>query len=90
MELPVGIDDLHRYFAGRKEIQYALPQLSKEQREFLLTGITADDWQKLWDPEEEPMAVTFHATTPDTDGSPDAGGAAAGRNNGARDRENDT
>ena len=31
-----------------------LPQLSAEQREFLLTGYTPDDWEMLFPPEDEP------------------------------------
>jgi hypothetical protein len=34
-------------------IQDAMPNLSKEEREFILTGYTPDDWEKMFPPEDE-------------------------------------
>ena len=37
----------------RMLIQDALPQLDNEEREFLMTGYTPEDWAKMFPPEEE-------------------------------------
>lgn len=34
-------------------IQDALPQLDDDEREFLMTGYTPDDWTKMFPPEDE-------------------------------------
>jgi hypothetical protein len=34
-------------------IQDALPHLTNEEREFLMTGYTPEDWVKMFPPEDE-------------------------------------
>lgn len=34
-------------------IQDAFPSLTREQREFILTGATPQEWASLWPPEQE-------------------------------------
>lgn len=53
MELPMTPEQYARWQAGGQLIQNVLPQLSAEQREFLLTGYTPDDWKMLFPPEDE-------------------------------------
>ena len=33
-------------------IQDAMPQLTPDEREFIKTGITAEEWQSLWDADD--------------------------------------
>jgi hypothetical protein len=50
---------MHRWtrFANRRRdgelIQDIFPELSAEQREFILTGYTPEDWLKMFPPEKE-------------------------------------
>lgn len=43
MELPITNDQIERWQNG-EFIQNAMPNLDDEQREFLMTGITPDEW----------------------------------------------
>ena len=43
MELPVTPEQLYRWHSGTP-IQDAMPQLSRTQREFLMTGTTEAEW----------------------------------------------
>lgn len=36
----------------RTHVQYAFPDLSTDDREFLITGITPDEWEKMFGGEE--------------------------------------
>ena len=47
MDLPITDDQLSRWHSGTL-IQDAFPQLSVDDREFLKTGITADEWVRLF------------------------------------------
>ena len=38
---------------GGELIQDAMPTLSAEEREFLVSGCTPEDWQQLWGSEED-------------------------------------
>jgi hypothetical protein len=38
---------------GTPMVQEAFPHLSKEDREFLMTGITAEEWLAVFPPEKE-------------------------------------
>ena len=51
MDLPITAAQLNQWQAGTL-IQVAMPQLTVEQREFLMTGAVGDDWNMLRDPEE--------------------------------------
>ena len=44
MELPVTMEQLAAYARGGILIQDAFPNLTPDQREFIMTGITADEW----------------------------------------------
>lgn len=47
MELPVTQEQLDRVQAGGY-IQNVFPNLSDDEREFLLTGITSEEWDELF------------------------------------------
>lgn len=44
MELPIREGQIHYWKQSRKPIQNVFPSLSAEQREFLMTGSTAQEW----------------------------------------------
>lgn len=48
MDLPVTEEQLNRYGSGRFTIQDCFPNLSPDQREFIKTGITADEWEDVF------------------------------------------
>ena len=52
MELPVTKDQIRRWMNG-EFIQNAMPNLNDEQREFLMTGITPDEWDASFGETEE-------------------------------------
>ena len=54
LDLPMTAEQYDRWRTGPGLIQDLLPQLSPEQREFLLTGYTPEDWEILFPPEDEP------------------------------------
>ena len=51
MDLPVTEDQMLEYLGGAL-LQDAFPQLNADQREFLHTGITPEEWKTLDDEEE--------------------------------------
>lgn len=46
MELPVSPLDLDAYHAGKANIQDVFLHLTAEQREFIMSGITPEEWAK--------------------------------------------
>ena len=53
MELPISQEHLDIYdTVGDILVQDAFPNLDKEQREFLISGITPDEWNKTFGEEE--------------------------------------
>ncbi len=46
LEIPVTAEQLDAWQAGSK-IQDAMPELDPAQREFVMTGITAEEWDEL-------------------------------------------
>ena len=52
MELPVTKDQIRHWMNG-EFIQNAMPNLNDEQREFLMTGITPDEWNANFGETEE-------------------------------------
>ena len=48
MDLPITEAQLQAWRSGTV-IQQAMPQLTPEQREFLVTGTTTDEWQQFMD-----------------------------------------
>jgi hypothetical protein len=45
LDLPITKEQLDRYYAGEL-IQVAFPDLEPPLREFLMTGITPEEWQQ--------------------------------------------
>lgn len=52
MELPITVLQLEAWRNGAA-IQVAMPQLSPNQREFIISGIMPDEWEALFGGEEE-------------------------------------
>ena len=46
LEIPVTAEQLESWQSGTY-IQDAMPELEPAQREFIMTGITADEWAEL-------------------------------------------
>lgn len=60
MDLPITQEQIDHWQESGLLIQDAFPQLSAEQREFLITGITPTEWNATfgsWDPENDPMEM---------------------------------
>ena len=55
MEIDVTAEQLAEWRRGAF-IQDAAPQLTADEREFIKTGYTADDWEKIF-PEEDDDAI---------------------------------
>lgn len=53
MELPVTNEQLLSWEEGGKLIQEAMPHLTADQREFLMTGYTPEDWEMMFPKGEE-------------------------------------
>jgi hypothetical protein len=54
MDLPITIEQWNEWQTpDRRLIQDVFPQLNSEQREFLLTGITPEEWKEIFPPDEE-------------------------------------
>lgn len=51
MEIAVTTEQLEAWKAGAL-IQNAMPNLTSDEREFIKTGITADEWDTLFEGEE--------------------------------------
>ncbi len=53
MDLQLGMDQLEAFAEGKGGfIQELFPALSADEREFLLTGLTKEDWNSLFDSPE--------------------------------------
>lgn len=52
-EIDISPEDLRRWEAGGILIQDAFPHLSADDREFLMTGITPDEWDEHFSDEDE-------------------------------------
>jgi hypothetical protein len=55
MNFPISYKDfMSKYEAWQNGvlIQHAFPELSANEREFIMTGITPDQWEGLWKEEE--------------------------------------
>ena len=53
MEMEVTPDQLRELQYGNQLIQNLLPHLTSDEREFLMTGITADEWFDMFDTSDE-------------------------------------
>lgn len=52
-EFPVFVDDLEKYTKRQEGIQYALPYISAEYRELMISGICPICWEELMGTDEE-------------------------------------
>lgn len=52
IEIPVTVEQLAAYADGAL-LQQAFPNLPPWQREFIKTGITGEEWQAAFSPEDE-------------------------------------
>lgn len=53
-EIPVSPEEVNRWEASGRHIQDYFPNLSADDREFILTGITPEKWnQYIPEPEED-------------------------------------
>jgi len=52
MDLPVTMSQMNDWLSG-KLIQDAMPNLSVEQREFIMTGLTPEEQTKMFDSIED-------------------------------------
>lgn len=52
LDLPITEQQLLEYVQGTK-VQIAFPNLTADQREFIFTGITAEEWAELFHSEGE-------------------------------------
>jgi len=48
LELPVTEEQLREYYENKAHIQNVFPNLSREEREFIKTGITPEEWQEIF------------------------------------------
>jgi hypothetical protein len=48
MDIPVNPEDFMAWQAGHGNIQDLMPYLSTNDREFILSGITADEWDSAF------------------------------------------
>ena len=51
IHMSVTLEQLQAW-AGGVLIQEAMPQLSPDEREFIMTGVTPDEWRAMFDGEE--------------------------------------
>ena len=52
MDLPISAEQVARYESGEL-IQRAFPNLTAEQREFYMSGLTPEDWAALFPPMDD-------------------------------------
>lgn len=52
-DIPLNPDDWIKYKMGYKNIDEALPYLSDEDRDFIISGITSDEWKRAFEEQEE-------------------------------------
>lgn len=53
MKLPITQEEYDKWFLGNVPIQHAFPNLSADQREFLLTGLMPDSWDAVFNSAED-------------------------------------
>ena len=53
MDLPITPQQLILVENRNKPIQQVVPHLTAEQREFLMTGMTPEEWNAAFPPEDE-------------------------------------
>ena len=58
MDLDITEEQIADYESG-KLLQHAFPHLTAEEREFYKTGITPEEWDSMFPPEEEEEDADF-------------------------------
>lgn len=53
MDIDVTQEQLDAWIQGKGLIQNIMPNLSADEREFLMTGITPDEWDATYQDEDE-------------------------------------
>lgn len=53
LEIPIEEDALHRWERGDDLIQNIAPQLTPDQREFIMTGVTQEEWDEHMKEEDD-------------------------------------
>ena len=53
MELPISLERLARWQHGEGLIQDVFPELTRDQREFIMTGATQEEWDEMFGGEDE-------------------------------------
>ena len=56
LDLDVTGEQLERWMAGEL-IQNAMPHLTPDEREFLMTGITSEEWAEAFGSEEDDLSA---------------------------------
>lgn len=51
-EVPVDKERMLKYVSGNGHIQDIFPELSREDREFISTGITPEEWKEYFGEED--------------------------------------
>lgn len=51
LDLDVTLDEYAEWKAGTP-IQNAMPRLNADEREFVMTGVTAEEWEQMFGSEE--------------------------------------
>ena len=52
LDLDVTLEEYAAWRAGEL-IQNAMPRLNADEREFIKTGITAEEWEEIFGPQED-------------------------------------
>lgn len=53
MSIVLDLNDLRNWESRNLLIQEALPYLTPEEREFIMTGYTPEDWKAIFPPEAQ-------------------------------------
>jgi hypothetical protein len=53
MDLPVTEDQIARFKRGEGYVQDIFPRLNPDQREFLISGVTPEEWDECMGPDPD-------------------------------------
>lgn len=53
LDIDVTLEQLDRYYKGGTLIQHAFPNITAAEREFIKTGITQEEWDEIFLPEDD-------------------------------------
>ena len=51
LDLDITLEE-YASWKGGELIQTAMPRLNADEREFIMTGITAEEWEEMFSPQE--------------------------------------